>query len=89
MTCRLKVWLTSVIFFLFNYGFAAAQTNQLVSFSDPALLWGNGVERIIEEAYRQCIRTKIIDGRVMNIRIPFAMNTERDILLRTPINFIG
>jgi hypothetical protein len=25
----------------------------------------------------------------MNIRIPFAMNTERDILLRTPINFIG
>jgi len=80
--------LALIILFIFSSGFAPAQTSQLASFSDPSHLWGNGVEMIIEEAYRQCIRTKIIDGRVMNIRIPFAMNTERDILLKTPINFI-
>jgi hypothetical protein len=90
MTVRLKKnWFAFIILFIFGYSFAEAQTNQLVSFSDPSYLWGNGVERIIEEAYRQCIRTKIIDGKVMNIRIPFAMNTDRDILLKTPINFIG
>jgi hypothetical protein len=89
MTCRFNVWLTFVIFFTFCSIFAGAQTNQLASFSDPSHLWGHGIERIIEEAYRQCIRTKILDGRVMNIRIPFAMNTERDILLKTPINFIA
>jgi hypothetical protein len=88
MTVRLNMRLAFVFFFVFCYGFTPAQTNQLASFSDPAQLWGNGAEKIIEEAYRQCIRTKIIDGRVMNIRIPFAMNTERDILLKTPINFV-
>jgi len=85
---HLRYWLTLLLLIIFCSGFAAAQTEQLVSFSDPSYLWGNGVEKIIEEAYRQCIRTKIIDGRVMNIRIPFAMNTDRDILLKTPINFI-
>jgi len=89
MICRLHVCLAFIILFILNSGFTAAQTNQLVSFSDPARLWGDGVEKIIEEAYRQCIRTKIIDGKVMNIRIPFAMNTDRDILLKTPINFIA
>jgi len=88
MNVRLKIWFAFVIFFVFCPVFAAAQIDHLASFSDPARLWGNGVESIIEEAYRQCIRTKIIDGRVMNIRIPFAMNTERDILLKTPISFI-
>jgi len=88
MFSRFRVRLTLIILFFISSGYAAAQTNQLASFSDPAHLWGNGAERIIEEAYRQCIRTKIIDGRVMNIRIPFAMNTDRDILLKTPINFI-
>jgi hypothetical protein len=88
MICRLNIWFTFLILFVFSYGFTSAQTNQLASFSDAANIWGNGAEKLIEEAYRQCIRTKIIDGRVMNIRIPFAMNTERDILLKTPINFI-
>jgi len=59
---------------------AFAQTEHLVSFSNPAHLWGNGIERVIEEAYRQFFKTRIIGDRVMNIRVPFAMNDERDLL---------
>jgi len=62
--------------------FSAAQTNHLVSFSDPSRLWGNGAEKVIEEAYRQFLSTKIIGDRIMNVRIPFAMNNERDLLFR-------
>jgi hypothetical protein len=64
-----------------------AQTDSLVSFSDPSKIWGNGIERIIEEAFRQCFRTRIIDGRIMNIRLPFAENHERDILLDSGWDF--
>jgi hypothetical protein len=88
MAFRLSVLPVFLTLFVLISGFSFAQTNQLASFSDPAQIWGNGAEKVIEEAYRQCIRTKIIDGRVMNVRIPFAMNTERDILLKTPINFV-
>jgi hypothetical protein len=66
-----------------------AQTNHLASFSDPSQIWGNGIERVIEEAYRQFFRTRIIDGRVMNIRLPFAMNNDRDIMLGRKINIVG
>jgi hypothetical protein len=51
--------------------------NNLTAFSDPARLWGRGVEAIIEEAYRQSFKTYIIGGRVMNMRMPFAENHER------------
>ncbi|MCL2179503.1 MAG: peptidoglycan endopeptidase [Treponema sp.] len=78
------VWL-AVNLFLYNVPFIHAQEEYLFSFSDPVHLWGNGVERVIEEAYRQCFTTRIIDGRVMNIRLPFAMMNERDIMLETPI----
>jgi len=72
-----------VVIFLFLIGAVqlTAQTDHLVSFSDPSHLWGNGIERVIEEAYRQYFRTRIIGERVMNIRMPFAMNNERDLLL--------
>jgi hypothetical protein len=66
-----------------------AQTDHLESFSDPARLWGNGVERVIEEAYRQYFKTRIIDGKIMNIRLPFAENNERSILLATDWDFVG
>jgi len=66
-----------------------AQDDHLAAFSDPARLWGNGIELVIEEAYRQCFRTKIIDGRVMNIRLPFAMNNDRDILLESKMRIVG
>jgi hypothetical protein len=65
-----------------------AQTEALRTFSDPSRLWGNGIERVIEEAYRQCIRTKIIDGRVMNVRLPFAMNNDRDALIPSRLDVL-
>jgi hypothetical protein len=70
-------------FFTINILNMSAQTDHLASFSDPRHLWGNGIEGIIEEAYRQYFRTRIIGDRVMNIRMPFAMNNERDTLLET------
>jgi len=78
-----------IIILLFVTTSAFAQADPLISFSDPSRLWGNGIERVIEEAYRKHIRTKIIDGKVMNLRIPFAMNSERDILLETKMNIVG
>jgi hypothetical protein len=66
-----------------------AQTDQLTAFSDPARIWGNGIERVIEEAYRLCFKTRIIGGKVMNLRMPFAENNERDILSETGWEFLG
>ena len=66
-----------------------AQADPLVSFSDPSRLWGNGIERVIEEAFRQCFRTRIIDGKIMNIRLPFAQNNERDILIESGWEILG
>lgn len=63
--------------------------DQLARFSDPARIWGNGVERVIEEAYRLCFKTRIIGGKVMNLRMPFAENYERDILSETGWEFLG
>ena len=61
----------------------------MASFSDPARLWGNGIERVIEEAYRQFFRTRIIDGKIMNIRLPFAENHERSTLIEANWDFVG
>ncbi|MDR2543736.1 MAG: peptidoglycan endopeptidase [Treponema sp.] len=66
-----------------------AQEDHLAAFSDPAFLWGNAIERIIEEAYRKCFRTRIIDGRVMTIRLPFAMNNDRDLLLESRMRIVA
>ena len=64
-------------------------TDHLSAFSDPARIWGNGIERVIEEAYRACFKTRIIGGRIMNIRMPFAENNERDLLIETGWEFLG
>jgi len=76
-----KIIYSLILFLILNAPYSVAQTDHLVSFSDPSRLWGNGIETVIEEAYRQFFRTRIIGGRVMNIRMPFAMNNERDLLL--------
>jgi hypothetical protein len=75
----LKKFNIVLLFFIASFC-CMAQSDPLSSFSDPSRLWGNGIERVIEEAYRQCFRTRIIDGRIMNIRLPFAENYEREIL---------
>jgi hypothetical protein len=60
----------------------------IAAYSDPARVWGNGVERVIEEAYRLCFRTRILGGKVMNLRMPFAQNYERDKLTDEEWGFI-
>ena len=77
------------LLFILNSSPAQAQTDYLVSFSDPAHLWGNGIERVIEEAYRQFFITRVVGDRIMNIRMPFAMNDERDLLLGTSWEIYG
>ncbi|MDR1058821.1 MAG: peptidoglycan endopeptidase [Treponema sp.] len=64
-------------------------SDPLASFSDPARIWGNGAEGVIEEAYRLCFRTRILGGRVMNLRMPFAQNNERDTLTGGEWGFLG
>ena len=64
------------------------EIDHLAAFSDPGRIWGNGIEKVIEEAYRTCFKTRIIGGRVMNIRMPFAENNERDLLIETGWEFI-
>jgi hypothetical protein len=39
--------------------------------------WGNGVEAVIEEAFRKCFRTYILSGKVITLHLPFAENNER------------
>jgi hypothetical protein len=68
---------------------AEEQANALAAFSQPSRLWGTGVEGIIEEAYRLCFKTRILDGKVMNLRMPFAQNNERDALSEQGWEFLG
>jgi hypothetical protein len=68
---------------------ADEQLNALAAFSQPSRLWGAGVEGIIEEAYRLCFKTRILDGKVMNLRMPFAQDNERDALSEQDWQFLG
>jgi len=77
------------LFLLIAISLPASESDQLAVFSDPARIWGNGIERVIEEAYRACFRTRIIGGKVMNLRMPFAENNERDLLSETGWEFLG
>ncbi|MDR2246841.1 MAG: peptidoglycan endopeptidase [Treponema sp.] len=67
-----------IVFVLTILRFANAEDkDHVAAFSDPARVWGQGVESVIEEAYREGFKTIIIGGRVMNLRMPFAENNER------------
>jgi cell wall-associated NlpC family hydrolase len=65
-----------------------SDVTRLAAFADPGRIWGTGVERVIEEAFRLNFQTRIIAGRVMNLRIPFAQNNERDTLTEEPWSFV-
>jgi hypothetical protein len=78
-----------IVNIIITFPLAAAEPDHLSAFSDPARIWGNGIERVIEEAYRACFKTRIIGGRIMNIRMPFAENNERDLLSETGWEFLG
>lgn len=72
------------IFFLLSTtlakGAIGVDERYLAAFSDPASIWDGWAEQVIEEAFRLHFQTRIIDGRIMNIRMPFAMENERNIL---------
>ena len=70
-------------------GLHGAETNHLAAFADPSRLWGDGIERFLEDAFRAHFRTRIIGGRVMNIRMPFAKNNERSTLIDTRLDVVG
>jgi len=62
--------------------------SRLAAYSDPGRIWGNGVERVIEEAFRLCFQTRILGGKVMNLRMPFAQDYERDKLTQEEWGFL-
>jgi hypothetical protein len=62
--------------------------DMLAAFASPRSLWGNGAEAAIEEAYRQCFKSRILGGYVMTIRLPFAENHERDSLVEGGWDFL-
>jgi len=68
---------------------AEGDESRLAAYSNPERIWGTGVERAIEEAYRLCFRTRILGGKVMNLRMPFAQNNERDKLTEGEWGFLG
>lgn len=61
---------------------------RLAAFADPSRIWGTWAEQVIEEAFRLNFQTRIIGGRVMNVRMPFAMNNERDKLTEDEWGFV-
>ena len=79
-----------LFFFLsINFSSHANEYDNISAFSDPSRIWGSGIERVIEEAYRQFFQTRILGGRVMNIRMPFAQNSERDVFTEGNWGFVG
>jgi hypothetical protein len=63
--------------------------NAVRAFASAERVWGSGIEKAIEEAYRECFKTFIIGGKVMNLRMPFAENHERDSLVKGGWDFVG
>jgi len=66
-----------------------SDTAAIARFANPAERWQQGTEIAIEEAYRQCFKTYIIDGRIINVRMPFAENNERSELAETDLPIQG
>jgi len=86
---RIPPLLFALLFMLAPVASAAADAGHLAAFADPSRVWGDGVERVIEEAFRAHFRTRIIGGRIMNVRMPFAMNNERSALLDTRLDVVA
>jgi hypothetical protein len=66
-----------------------SDTDFLAAYSSATADWGSGIEAIIEEAYRRCFRTYIIDGKVITLHLPFAENNERSELAGTNLAVPG
>ncbi len=55
----------------------SSDTDFLAAYSEASADWGNGVEALIEDAFRKAFRTYIIAGKVFTLHLPFAENNER------------
>jgi hypothetical protein len=66
-----------------------SDTDFLSAFSQASADWGNGIEAIIEQAYRACFRTYIIAGKVITLHLPFAENNERSELVGRDLEVPG
>lgn len=61
----------------------------LEAFSDPAGVWGTGLEAALERAYRRCFKTYIVGGSVMTLAMPFAQERERSELSEGELTIEG
>ncbi len=70
-------------------GNTRAETQALTAFSKASAEWGAGIEAVIEDAYRRCFRTYLVDGRFVTVRMPFGENDERSELADADLPIIG
>jgi hypothetical protein len=79
--------------FVFPVAFLGTQelddVKYLAAFANPELVWGRGIESVIESAYRKCFKSYFINGQLITVRIPFAENHERDSLVEGGWEFLG
>ncbi len=61
----------------------------LETFSRAYHQWGHGIEGAIEEAYRSCFRTYVVQGCFFTLPLPFAENDERSELAPTLLKIQG
>ncbi len=66
-----------------------AESYGLAALSRVSREWGSGVPAILEEAFRRCFRTYVVDGRLVTLRIPFAENNERSELAGVDLSLSG
>ena len=65
------------------------QARKLAAFSKASAEWGTGIEAVIEDAYRRCFRTFLVDGRFVTLRMPFGENNERSELAEEDLAILG
>jgi hypothetical protein len=61
----------------------------LSAFSSASAEWGSGTEALIEQAFRACFRTYLIDGKILTLHLPFSENNERSELAGTTLAVPG
>jgi hypothetical protein len=66
-----------------------AESQALSAFSKASAEWGTGIEAVIEDAYRRCFRTYLVDGRFVTLRMPFGENNERSELADADLAILG
>jgi hypothetical protein len=65
------------------------QVQELAAFSKASAEWGTGIEAVIEDAYRRCFRTFLVDRRFVTLRMPFGENNERSELAEEDLAILG